>query len=61
MMPQPIQTARVCRACDGHATAHITTGARHRDGLRVTLRVTCSACKGTGHTLPATGSVRARG
>ncbi|MFF5024220.1 hypothetical protein ACFY2J_08210 [Streptomyces collinus] len=47
-MPQHARGTRVCRACDGHATAHITTGARHRDGTRVTLRVTCPACKGTG-------------
>jgi len=43
----------VCRDCDGFATAAITTGGRHRDGTRVTLRVTCTACKGTGHTAPA--------
>lgn len=44
--------ARICRDCDGHATAHITTGTRHADGTRVTLRVTCPACKGSG-TAPA--------
>ncbi|MFF2201160.1 hypothetical protein [Streptomyces sp. NPDC058145] len=49
-MPQHARGTRVCRDCDGHATAHITTGARHRDGTRVTLRVTCPACKGTGTT-----------
>ncbi|GGW54278.1 hypothetical protein GCM10010503_34400 [Streptomyces lucensis JCM 4490] len=46
-MPQHTR-ARICRDCDGHATAHITTGTRHRDGTRVTFRVTCPACKGTG-------------
>ncbi|MCX4235514.1 hypothetical protein [Streptomyces ortus] len=45
--------ARICRACDGFAAAVITTGTRHRDGTRVTLRVTCPACQGTGHTTPA--------
>ncbi|MGW2730909.1 hypothetical protein [Streptomyces sp. NPDC001494] len=47
-MPQHARGTRVCRDCDGHASAHITTGAQHRDGTRVTLRVTCPACKGTG-------------
>ncbi|MFF4966888.1 hypothetical protein [Streptomyces sp. 1-11] len=47
-MPQHTRGMRVCRDCDGHAAAHITTGTRHRDGTRVTLRVTCPACKGTG-------------
>ncbi|MFE9495978.1 hypothetical protein [Streptomyces collinus] len=51
-MPQHTR-ARVCRDCDGFATAAITTGIRHRDGSRVTLRVDCRACKGTGHTRPA--------
>ncbi|MGA5439436.1 hypothetical protein ACPCKW_07890 [Streptomyces griseoincarnatus] len=56
-MPQHAQITRVCRDCDGFATAAITTGTRHRDGTRVTLRVTCSACKGTGRTSSA-GVVR---
>ncbi|MFJ6907937.1 hypothetical protein [Streptomyces griseoluteus] len=60
-MPQHTRRGRVCRDCDGHATVHITTGARHRDGTRVTLRVTCPACKGTGHTAPAGALIRARG
>ncbi|MFC9283505.1 hypothetical protein [Streptomyces collinus] len=50
-MPQHTR-ARVCRDCDGHATAHITTGTRHRDGTRLTLRIACPACKGSG-TVPA--------
>jgi DnaJ-class molecular chaperone len=49
-MPQRAQTMRVCRDCDGFATAAITTGARHRDGTRATIRVTCPTCEGTGHT-----------
>ncbi len=57
-MPQHAQTTRVCRDCDGFATAAITTGTRHRDRTRVTLRVTCPTCKGTGRTAPA-GVVRA--
>ncbi|GGQ35792.1 hypothetical protein GCM10010250_00940 [Streptomyces althioticus] len=46
-MPQHAQNTRVCRDCDGFATAAITTGTRHRDGTRITLRVACPACKGT--------------
>ncbi|MGW2240166.1 hypothetical protein [Streptomyces sp. NPDC001759] len=60
-MPQHIRTTRVCRSCDGFATAAITTGTRHRDGTRVTLRVACPACKGSGRQLPAAGLIRARG
>ncbi|CAL9508073.1 hypothetical protein SUDANB176_03592 [Streptomyces sp. enrichment culture] len=52
-MPQHAQITRICRDCDGFATAAITTGTRHRDGTRVTLRVTCPICKGTGRTSPA--------
>ncbi|MEU1600414.1 hypothetical protein ABZ468_48625 [Streptomyces sp. NPDC005708] len=52
-MPQHTQNTPVCRDCDGFATAAITTGTRHRDGTRATLRVDCPACKGTGHTVPA--------
>ncbi|MEU2503039.1 hypothetical protein ABZ765_33395 [Streptomyces pseudogriseolus] len=57
-MPQHAQNTRVCRDCDGFATAAITTGTRHCDGTRATLRVTCPGCKGTGRTAPA-GVVRA--
>ncbi|MFD7706201.1 hypothetical protein [Streptomyces sp. NPDC059786] len=49
-MPQHARNLRVCRDCDGFATAAITTGVRHRDGTRETLRITCPACKGTGRT-----------
>ncbi|MFC8063120.1 hypothetical protein [Streptomyces sp. NPDC057293] len=52
-MPQHAENTRVCRDCDGFATVAITTGARHRDGSRATLRITCPACQGTGHTAPA--------
>lgn len=57
-MPQRAQNTPVCRDCDGFATAAITTGTRNRDGSRTTLRVTCRACKGTGH--PASAAVLAR-
>ena len=57
-MPQHARNTRVCRDCDGFATASITTGTRHADGTRATLRVICPTCKGTGHTAPA-GVVRA--
>jgi DnaJ-class molecular chaperone len=46
-------TAPVCRDCDGFPVVAITTGTRHRDGSRVTLRVACQACKGTGRAIRA--------
>ncbi|MFD5446952.1 hypothetical protein [Streptomyces sp. NPDC127100] len=52
-MPQHVQNTRVCRDCDGFATAAITTGTRNDDGTRATLRIACLSCKGTGHTTPA--------
>ncbi|MEV5808715.1 hypothetical protein [Streptomyces parvulus] len=52
-MPQHAQITRVCRDCDGFPVVAITTGTRHQDGTRATLRVTCTACKGTGTTAPA--------
>ncbi|MFB6958280.1 hypothetical protein ACFCYB_14885 [Streptomyces sp. NPDC056309] len=58
-MPQHTPTARICCDCDGFATAAITTGTRHPDGTRATLRVTCPTCKGTGHTAPAASLSRA--
>ncbi|MEU1695927.1 hypothetical protein ABZ590_32130 [Streptomyces hirsutus] len=58
-MAQHAPTARICRACDGFPVVAITTGTRHPDGTRTTLRVPCPACRGTGHTTPATGLVRA--
>lgn len=54
MMPDSTPTARVCRDCDGFASAMVTTGTHHPDGTRATLRITCPACKGTGRVLPAT-------
>ncbi|WP_405799159.1 hypothetical protein [Streptomyces longwoodensis] len=47
-MPQHAPSPRVCRDCDGFATAAITTGTRYRDGSRATLTIACPACKGTG-------------
>lgn len=52
MMPQHAPTARICRDCDGFPTVAITTGTRHTDGTRATLRITCPACQGTGTTAP---------
>ncbi|MFE2609238.1 hypothetical protein ACFXDI_39295 [Streptomyces mirabilis] len=52
-MPQRAQNTPVCRDCDGFATAAITTGTRNGDGSRATLRVTCTACQGTGTARPA--------
>ncbi|MGJ5827272.1 hypothetical protein [Streptomyces ossamyceticus] len=52
-MPSRVPNRPVCRSCDGFPVVSITTGDRHRDGSRATLTVACPACKGTGHTLPA--------
>jgi DnaJ-class molecular chaperone len=57
-MPQHARSPRVCRDCDGFPVVAITTGTRHADGTRATLRVTCPTCQGTGHATPA-GVVRA--
>ncbi|MFD3577700.1 hypothetical protein [Streptomyces sp. NPDC058644] len=46
-MPQPTSNRPVCRDCDGFATVAVTTGARHADGSRVTLRFDCRTCTGT--------------
>ncbi|WP_327718142.1 hypothetical protein OG381_24200 [Streptomyces sp. NBC_00490] len=55
-MPQHAQNTPVCRYCDGFPVVAIATGDRADDGSRVTLRVACPTCKGTGHTrrAPAT-------
>ncbi|MEU6621155.1 hypothetical protein ABZ926_10325 [Streptomyces litmocidini] len=53
-MSQTTPTARVCRDCDGFATATITTGLRTIDGARDTIRVNCPNCQGLGRTAPAT-------
>jgi RNase P subunit RPR2 len=58
-MTQRALNTPVCRDCDGFATAAITTGTRQSDGTRATIRVTCLACKGTGHTAPAPATIRA--
>ncbi|MCP9945825.1 hypothetical protein LUX12_15140 [Streptomyces somaliensis] len=52
-MPETTPTPRVCRDCDGFATATITTGLQAPDGSRATLRVACPTCRGTGRTTPA--------
>ncbi|MFD0367322.1 hypothetical protein [Streptomyces sp. NPDC127114] len=52
-MPENTQAPRVCRDCDGFATATITTGLRATDGTRDTVRVHCRTCRGLGHNTPA--------
>ncbi|MFD9071715.1 hypothetical protein [Streptomyces lasiicapitis] len=49
-MPHGIPAhARLCSYCDGFPVVAITIiGVRRRDGSRITLRVTCPACRGTG-------------
>ncbi|MEU0647066.1 hypothetical protein [Streptomyces umbrinus] len=42
-----------CPFCGGFPVVAIATGARHRDGSRVLLRVVCRGCQGTGHGAPA--------
>ncbi|MEV0445372.1 hypothetical protein AB0I84_38690 [Streptomyces spectabilis] len=43
--PAPV---RLCAYCWGFPVVTVTTGARHRNGTRKTLRVTCPDCNGTG-------------
>ncbi|MFF9841611.1 hypothetical protein [Streptomyces sp. NPDC013740] len=52
-MPQTTRAPRICRDCDGFATATITTGLRTADGTRHTIPVDCRTCRGAGHTTPA--------
>ncbi|GHA22752.1 hypothetical protein GCM10010372_23530 [Streptomyces tauricus] len=52
-MPASTSNPPVCRDCGGFPLVSITTGARHRDGSRVLLRIVCRACQGTGHPAPA--------
>ncbi|MEF2528318.1 hypothetical protein [Streptomyces sp. CS62] len=52
-MPEHTHVPRVCRDCDGFATATITTGLRTPDGTRHTIPVHCPTCRGLGHTTPA--------
>jgi hypothetical protein len=49
-MPQRALNRPVCGHCDGFPVVAITTGARHRDGTRMTIRVVCPVCTGTGHS-----------
>ncbi|CAL9430020.1 hypothetical protein SUDANB145_02022 [Streptomyces sp. enrichment culture] len=53
MMPQSAPAPRLCGTCDGFPVVAVTTDTRRRDGSRVTRRLSCPACKGTGHTTPA--------
>lgn len=57
-MPERNPNTPICRDCDGFASVAIDTGTRHPDGTRVTLRVDCPTCKGTGHTHPAAALAR---
>lgn len=52
-MPQTAQAPRVCRDCDGFATATITTGLKTADGTRDTIPVHCPTCRGLGRIVPA--------
>ncbi|MEU5163526.1 hypothetical protein AB0G74_28475 [Streptomyces sp. NPDC020875] len=45
--PAPEQ---ICPDCDGFPVVTITTGTRHPDGSRATLKATCPTCHGTGTT-----------
>ncbi|MFE0376420.1 hypothetical protein ACFW1M_12700 [Streptomyces inhibens] len=56
--PTPAHT-RICPNCDGFPSVAIDTGTHHRNGTRKTLRISCPACRGTGHT-KATIARRAR-
>ena len=57
-MPQHVPNTPVCRDCDGFPVVAITTGTRNTDGSRTTLRITCRACNGTGHTVRRSALVR---
>jgi hypothetical protein len=58
-MPQHTHApGHICGHCDGFPVVAITTGTRNRDGSRTTLRVTCRACHGTGHTARSAALVR---
>ncbi|KFG02268.1 hypothetical protein IQ62_03415 [Streptomyces scabiei] len=57
-MPVRLPNRPVCHHCDGFPVVSITTGDRNRNGSRATLRVTCPACRGTGHTLPTSASAK---
>ncbi|WP_314409712.1 hypothetical protein [Streptomyces sp. DSM 40484] len=57
-MPARPSNRPLCRDCGGFPVVSITTGARHRDGSRVLLRIVCRGCNGTGHVIPASALVR---
>lgn len=48
-MPVRLTNRPICHHCDGFPVVSITTGTSHPDGSRVTLRVVCPVCQGTGH------------
>jgi DnaJ-class molecular chaperone len=59
-MPQHTPNPPVCRDCDGFPIVAITTGTRLPDGNRVTIRVACPACHGTGTTAPTPAATARR-
>ncbi|WP_411149600.1 hypothetical protein [Streptomyces sp. A30] len=58
-MPVRVPNRPVCHHCDGFPVVSITTGAHHRNGSRVLLRVVCHVCQGTGHALPTSAFAKA--
>ncbi|WP_329119687.1 hypothetical protein [Streptomyces sp. NBC_01465] len=54
-MPQHSHASNlpICTDCDGFPVVAIATGTLNPDGSRVTIPVTCFACKGTGRVRPA--------
>ncbi|MCH6161429.1 hypothetical protein MMA15_13785 [Streptomyces sp. M600PL45_2] len=52
---------RLCRCCYGFPVVAVTTGQLHDDGSRVTFRVACPACRGTGKTKPRRNAPAAAG
>ncbi|WP_371527190.1 hypothetical protein OG302_14565 [Streptomyces sp. NBC_01283] len=48
-MTQPLPApVRICRDCDGFASAKITLGGRDRHGHLRTITTHCRTCQGTG-------------
>ena len=48
-MPQSTPASdRRCPDCAGFSAVVVTTGTRHPDGSRATVRVLCRTCDGTG-------------
>ncbi|MFD8338937.1 hypothetical protein ACFV42_40780 [Streptomyces solisilvae] len=61
-MPQHTHAhTRHCPHCGGFSTVAVTAGGRHLDGSRVTIRVTCPGCQGTGTATPARATLTRAG